>query len=383
MSSNGDDINFADRLMTVLGGRYDPLMRRSVQSAILFQASSDVEKQFSNLKIFQRKYLLFQAAQKITDSLTDIPLEHRSKLMVRTCTGAVRLSPELAWRRLMFTKRENEKIIIQVKPFVCASKNHEQVCDEFVQCEFEKKISSSSETDQKGLEHPFNWEFSHLKEFIIYRFFYDGLILRNFISPAIELLNAEDHITTIMPPTTSLEISPTVSREVSHLRQSQKGYERREREGNQLLNRSQGQNEFVSTNGRLALNQKLSSEDRISTLQEVRHYLDILKEFEGVISSEELKRKKRDLFYFLPAVPQYSPLGTDVDTSNSSMEAHDDLADAPVSKSVDQSVTSENTKNKRRKLENADADADADTDVDADANLSTDQADDNVVVFAT
>ena len=47
--------NFKVCLMATLGGKYDANMRRAVQSAVLFQAGDDVDKQYNNLKIFQRK----------------------------------------------------------------------------------------------------------------------------------------------------------------------------------------------------------------------------------------------------------------------------------------------------------------------------------------
>ena len=45
------------------------------------------------------------------------------------------------------------------------------------------------------------------------------------------------------------------------------------------------------------------AEDRRQLLQEVRQHLDILKEFEGVISEEEIARRKRELFQSLPPAP--------------------------------------------------------------------------------
>eukprot|EP00549_Striatella_unipunctata_P025359 CAMPEP_0118675432 /NCGR_PEP_ID=MMETSP0800-20121206/1448_1 /TAXON_ID=210618 ORGANISM="Striatella unipunctata, Strain CCMP2910" /NCGR_SAMPLE_ID=MMETSP0800 /ASSEMBLY_ACC=CAM_ASM_000638 /LENGTH=133 /DNA_ID=CAMNT_0006570753 /DNA_START=173 /DNA_END=574 /DNA_ORIENTATION=- len=46
-----------------------------------------------------------------------------------------------------------------------------------------------------------------------------------------------------------------------------------------------------------------SPESRRKTLKEVREHLDLLKEFEGVISDEELVKRKRELFLALPPAP--------------------------------------------------------------------------------
>lgn len=44
-------------------------------------------------------------------------------------------------------------------------------------------------------------------------------------------------------------------------------------------------------------------EARRLALKEVREHLDILKEFEGMISAEEMAKRKRDLFMALPPAP--------------------------------------------------------------------------------
>lgn len=45
------------------------------------------------------------------------------------------------------------------------------------------------------------------------------------------------------------------------------------------------------------------AQERRLQLQEVRQHLDLLKEFEGAISEEELTRRKRELFLSLPPAP--------------------------------------------------------------------------------
>ena len=44
-------------------------------------------------------------------------------------------------------------------------------------------------------------------------------------------------------------------------------------------------------------------EHRRKILSEVREHLDLLKEFEGIISDEDLAQRKRDLFRALPPAP--------------------------------------------------------------------------------
>lgn len=49
--------------------------------------------------------------------------------------------------------------------------------------------------------------------------------------------------------------------------------------------------------------------ERRMALQEVREHLELLKEFEGVVSDEELASRKRELFLALPPAPSASNAG--------------------------------------------------------------------------
>jgi len=58
------------------------------------------------------------------------------------------------------------------------------------------------------------------------------------------------------------------------------------------------------------LGENKAVEDRRKVLREVREHLDLLKEFEGVISPEELAKRKRELFAALPSAPPPVPGGS-------------------------------------------------------------------------
>ena len=78
--------------------------------------------------------MVFEAATQIISSLDGIPSEDRKKLLYRTCTGKLMLSPELAWRRLMYTKRETERLVQEVEADPANSdKSHVQICAELAQ----------------------------------------------------------------------------------------------------------------------------------------------------------------------------------------------------------------------------------------------------------
>jgi hypothetical protein len=66
--------------------------------------------------------------------------------------------------------------------------------------------------------------------------------------------------------------------------------------------------------------------DRRLILEEVREHLNLLKEFEGVISEDALNKRKRELFATLPSAPPST-------TSRNKLRREDSsLASAPAKK---------------------------------------------------
>jgi len=95
--------------------------------------------------------MLFEAATQIISSLEEIPADDRNKLFYRTCTGKLVLSPELAWRRLMYTKRETERLVEEVKSNEeYKDKTHAKICEELAQKAYNKKYNNSKSQCPRG-----------------------------------------------------------------------------------------------------------------------------------------------------------------------------------------------------------------------------------------
>jgi len=350
--------NFKVCLMATLGGKYDANMRRAVQSAVLFQAGDDVDKQYNNLKIFQRKLMVFEAATQIISSLDGIPSEDRKKLLYRTCTGKLMLSPELAWRRLMYTKRETERLVQEVEADPANSdKSHVQICAELAQTAYLKKYKN-----QRG-RCPRGWDLSHMKEFIIYRMFYNRSTLLHFHSVAsthleynpntvllytkqlhdsddFEQKEADDSIDQTPIATQSCSAQQSVGTEqlctspllteATQVTHQDVSYESYTPQPNYPFT---PQPKMVSDASSLTTPQpnypmtphtsslpsstivkientplatktdKVDTELRKKIVHEIKEQLELLKQFEDVISEDELKKKKQELFSSLPVIP--------------------------------------------------------------------------------
>jgi hypothetical protein len=221
------------------------------------------------LRPFQRKLAFWDQALAIMEA-TDIRAHQKEEIMWRTGTSKEAMQPETAWKRMKLIEKEVEKVAAKVLPICGPGKNHEDVVAEYIQEQFE------TVSGQKGKPHPRNWEHAHNNVIMLYQMYYrGGQIDPNF-----------------PPPTSPKEIVVPAEKPKSG---SQPYY----------LAMSDGDDNKHDVNDAdlAAIVGSDGGDNRRLVLKEVREHLDILKEFEGVISADELNKRKRDLFLALPAAP--------------------------------------------------------------------------------
>ncbi len=115
---------------------YEPCMRRSVQTVILFEAHRAVASKLPTLRPFQRKIAFWGQANAILESLGCLQDEHKGQIMWRTATSKEPMPPETAWKRLKLIERELSKILVSVKEFLGEGRSHDDVCELFIQQQF-------------------------------------------------------------------------------------------------------------------------------------------------------------------------------------------------------------------------------------------------------
>lgn len=285
-----DEVTFASKLMELLGGKYSPAMRRSVQTVVLYEANRCLKDRYSSLRPFQRKIALYDTASDIINTLGFIPPYHRIEIMFRTASGKVPLSPDLAWRRMKLIDREIQKTIIpKIRPFLDADKSHKECCDDFIQSQYE------TVSGVKGKKHPVVWEYSHLNIFLAYRMFYSGEDVDPDLPPARDpnpnrvVPNKKP---AVYPP------DPTMGSGRGGSDYDSDGSHHLRSYADEITGGGSGKKR-----GRKGKRGELDADGRRAMLKEVRDHLEILREFEGVIPADELNKRKRELFMSLPPAP--------------------------------------------------------------------------------
>ena len=126
---------FQERLKQAMGGRgYDNGMRRSVQSAILYEAHRCIEGRLQSLRPFQRKLAFYDQAVALVDAMDILP-HQKIEIMWRTGSSKEAMQPDTAWKRMKLIKRAVERIAEKIKPLT-QGRSHDDACDMFIQQQY-------------------------------------------------------------------------------------------------------------------------------------------------------------------------------------------------------------------------------------------------------
>jgi len=260
-----DEDCFASRVSKATKGHFDESMRRSIQSVALYEANRCLVDRYSSLRPFQRKIALVSTAVDLIATLDFISETNQAEAMYRTQRSKEPLAPDLAWRRMKLIEREvKNSILPKVKEMEGAEDmSHEKICHEYLQNKYEEVTKSEK-------PYPPNWEYSHFHFFLTYRVFYRSGDLDPDIFPA-------------SPP----RVVDVPAKKPENIRD--------------YGGRVNGGRKNSGPDARALL--EANDEDRRALLAEVKGYTELLREFEGVISEDEIAKKKRALYEALPPVP--------------------------------------------------------------------------------
>lgn len=270
---------FQDRLKQLVGPKgYEPVMRRSIQTVVMFEAQRCIQEKLPSLRPFQRKIAHFNQLLALLETLDFIPANLRKEVLWRTGTSKEAMNNEIAWKRSRTIEKELSKLASsKIRPLVDEGMSHAQACDAIVQEQYEntvKESKSSGADEMVSNERPALWEHSHNHLIMAYRLYYKG-----------DKLDPD-----FPPPRPPVAIVVPAERPQG----GENGHFVLASGGNPSTGEP-GAGTQQPNNGPGAERQRI--------LSEVREHLDLLKEFEGVIPQEDLNERKRELFLALPSAP--------------------------------------------------------------------------------
>jgi hypothetical protein len=289
-----------ERLKVAIGPRgYDSCMRRSVQTVLLYESKRCVEPKITALRPFQRKSAHVDQMFALLETLTFLLPFQKEEIMWRTATSKEPINPEIAWKRAKSVDNEMANLAKVIRPLIAAGKTHDETVDLLVQSSYEALTGST------GKAHPMFWEHAHNHVILAFRMYY-----------------RYDQLDTTFPdPILPREIIVPIKRErvlptaLKVKKEAKIGIVSNGKDGDDtsvhgvaMLLDDNCATTVIPKSTVLTEEQKMA--ERRKVLQEVREHLELLKEFEGVVSDEELANRKRELFLALPAAPTISSVLT-------------------------------------------------------------------------
>ncbi len=344
--------SFHERLHLAIseyGGEYDPVMRRSFQTVLMFEANRCLKDKLPALRPFQRKLAVFDQAryllQEIGGETSLVGLktrERQEEIMWRTGTSKEALNPETMWSRTSRLTKDVEKVAEQVRQFIkkkladannktiTESSTHEEVYQLFVEDVYDKAHPNTTPGSEK---YPIQFPYTHSHLFLAYKMYYrKGTLDQDFPKPkereinvpkerppgglesygmaaAAAIANSTSSTNKISRRTNSKHVGASVG--VVSLSESPMivaaGQKASVAEGPRVRSRLPLENGVCGNSEDIVTLQETLQEKnerrRRELLREVKDHMDLLSQFEGIIDSDVIRKRKRDLFHSLPPPP--------------------------------------------------------------------------------
>lgn len=306
---------FNERLDSALGGSYEPFMRRSIQTVILFETHRCLKDKLPSLRPFQKKLAVYEHANHLL-SATSLTPRQQEEVMWRTGVSKEALNADLLWRRTRDVLQDVRKLATQMEAFAKTrdpkpekedeeaadgpKKEHVELYRAFLQKAYVDMTGKTEET------FPPRFEFTHNNCLIVYKMYYNNGSQMDKTFPAPEKCN-------VMVPNRKpkggvmaylAERSAGAATAPASPGRNGQGNAGQRNAGPLMANRIfQAAVRAASPPGSPVTPGRLQQQKRLEQLREVREHMDLLKQFEGVVDEQALNKRKRELFESLPPAP--------------------------------------------------------------------------------
>ena len=371
--------SFAERLhqsIAEYNGEYDPVMRRSFQTVLMFEANRCLKDKLPSLRPFQRKLAVFDQAKFLLEEIGGesslLGLRKREKMeeiMWRTASSREPLNAESMWSRAARLTKDVERVAEQVREFIEEQKSlstiktaitskstHEEIYRSFVENIYDK---THPNTPPGSEAYPVQFEFTHSHLFLAYKMYYrKGNLDPYFPKPRErEIIVPKDkpvgglgsygaivstpRVTTSTIITNATASTNKFSRRLASVSltesplivaagQKASAAAGRRFQSNFTLEDGDGDSRPLPDQQELPsflqndpqhnygareamVIQQQNEKRRRDLLREVKDHMDLLSQFEGVIDAKTIKKRKRALFLSLPPPP---PPNEDTNSEN-------------------------------------------------------------------
>jgi hypothetical protein len=357
-----------NRLKLIIGPLgYMCYMRRSLQTIMLYEAKRCIRSRLSGLRPFQKRALLLGQVYKLLDA---IPLDllnphQKEQILWRTQKDGKQLDDVTAWKRAKIIERDLAKTLQEFKPFPVQGTTHQESVNLFVQASYVSACiakQSSSQTNirwfpcfvtntnlcylftysqqyahsnlpqknvndlprEMSIEPPPQWEYLHNHTLATLRLYFIGDQLDPTFPPPLPSIDdipvpierphkqGNPRRTFALTSTSHASLSPALKGSPYQALQVMEVQTAQESEKPSQSYPSELQTSVASLPAPCEDDDsedddhRSSDDSRFRALLAVRDQLDMLHKFKGIMSEEEMARRRRDLYESMPPVPSHS-----------------------------------------------------------------------------
>ena len=118
-------------------------VRRSIQSAVIFEAYRSLEDQLPTMRPFQRKVAVLDQAKALVDAMGAdvVPPHQRVEILWRTMSSKEHLDSEAIWKRAKTIEKELKLLAERIQPHWAPGKEHSETVNEYVQRQYVRRKS--------------------------------------------------------------------------------------------------------------------------------------------------------------------------------------------------------------------------------------------------
>jgi len=132
--------DWQDRLKLIIGpDGYEPYMRRSMQTVVLYEAKRCIKPRIARLRPFQKRALLMSMMYSILREIDFMSPSDKEAVLWKTQRSQEQLDPVTAWKRCKIIERDLGKLLKMMPQYMQLARSHQMavnlmVQDLFVSC---------------------------------------------------------------------------------------------------------------------------------------------------------------------------------------------------------------------------------------------------------
>ena len=135
-----------ERLKRIIGPTgYQPYMRRSMQTIVLYEAKRCITPRLSRLRPFQKRALLLSMVHNVLWEIDFMTAADKESVLWKTQRSREQLDAVTAWKRCKIIQRDLDKLLLEIPRYMAPMRPHSVAVEMMVQAMFVSQSVSAGE----------------------------------------------------------------------------------------------------------------------------------------------------------------------------------------------------------------------------------------------